>query len=163
MGSAEANVRASDADRAQIVDHLRRATDDGRLLPREFDERLGKALHARTYGELDAIVADLPQARDPAKRPGQATSALRRRAALIAMTAATLATTAFVVSLTGTAGRASRPSERPPLASSPTGIASPRPVHRVLTTTGTTVAFSPPPRAPYSTTGTTVAASPPSR
>lgn len=57
------NVRASGADRAHIAEQLRRATDEGRLLPHEFDDRLGQALNARTYGELDAIVADLPPRR----------------------------------------------------------------------------------------------------
>ena len=54
------NTRASDADRVQIVEHLRRASDEGRLLAHEYDERVGHALNARTYGELDEIVADLP-------------------------------------------------------------------------------------------------------
>lgn len=159
MGSAETNMRASDADRAHTADHLRRATEEGRLLAHEFDERLGKALHARTYGELDAIIADLPQRRDPAKRRGRARIALRRRPALIAMTAGALATAAVAASLSGNALTTSRPSVRPP-----TGIVSPRPVNRVLNaTTGTTVAVSPPPRAQQATTGTTVAGSPPER
>jgi len=160
----QSNMRASEADRAQIVDHLRRATDEGRLRVHEFDERLEKALCARTYGELDAIVADLPRGRHPAKRPRPAEIALRRRPALIAMTAGALATAAVVASLSATGVRTSRPSVRPPIASIPTGIASQGPVHHVFNaTTGTTVAVSPPPRAAYGTTGTTVAASPPSR
>ena len=57
-----ATMRASDADREHIADRLRQATAEGRLLAHELDERLGTALTARTYGELDAIVADLPAA-----------------------------------------------------------------------------------------------------
>jgi hypothetical protein len=64
-------MRASDADRAQIAEQLRRATEEGRLFAQEFDDRLGQALNARTYGELDAIVADLPRERVPAGRPGR--------------------------------------------------------------------------------------------
>jgi hypothetical protein len=62
-------MRASDSDRAHIAEQLRRATDEGRLLAYEFDDRLGQALNARTYGELDAIVADLPRERVPQSVP----------------------------------------------------------------------------------------------
>jgi hypothetical protein len=111
------NMRASEADRAQIVDHLRRATDEGRLLVHQFDERVEKALCARTYGELDAIVADLPRGGHPAKRPRPAEIALRPRPARIAMTAGALAAAAVVASLSATGVRTSRPSVRPPIAS----------------------------------------------
>jgi Rod binding domain-containing protein len=73
------NMRASDADRAHIAERLRRAADEGRLLADEFDDRLGQALNARTYGELDAIVADLPRERVPAERPGRVGALLRSR------------------------------------------------------------------------------------
>ncbi len=53
-------LRASDADREQVAERLRHAAAEGRLLAEEFEERLGVALSARTYGELDALVADLP-------------------------------------------------------------------------------------------------------
>jgi Flp pilus assembly protein TadB len=53
-------MRASDADREAIAERLRRATAEGRLLAYELEERLARALRARTYGELDAVVADLP-------------------------------------------------------------------------------------------------------
>jgi len=55
-----ARLRASDADRDQIAERLREATAEGRLRPDELDQRLGAALTASTYGELDALVADLP-------------------------------------------------------------------------------------------------------
>src|SRR5436305_893352 len=54
------NLRASDADHEHIADRLRRAMTDGRLSHEEFEERLRSALSARTYGELDPLVADLP-------------------------------------------------------------------------------------------------------
>lgn len=139
-------MRASDADRAQIADHLRRATAEGRLLAHEFDDRLGQALHARTYGELDAIVADLPRGRAPAERPGPAGALLRPHPALIAMTTAAVAAIAVVVllaSLTATGVRIPRPPVRPPLASIPTGSASPRPVHVVLNAPGPSTRVSP--------------------
>jgi Domain of unknown function (DUF1707) len=55
-----ATLRASDADREQIAERLRKATAEGRLLAEELEERLEATFTARTYGELDAVVADLP-------------------------------------------------------------------------------------------------------
>lgn len=55
-------LRASDADREQVAERLRQATAEGRLVAEELEERLEAVFAARTYGELDAIVADLPGA-----------------------------------------------------------------------------------------------------
>jgi hypothetical protein len=55
-----ANLKASDADREQIAERLRHATAEGRLLAEELEERLEATFAARTYGELDAVVTDLP-------------------------------------------------------------------------------------------------------
>src|SRR5438046_8248037 len=55
-----ATLRASDADRERIAEQLRHATGEGRLLAEELEERLERTFAARTYGELDAVVADLP-------------------------------------------------------------------------------------------------------
>jgi hypothetical protein len=54
-------MRASDADRETVAERLRRAAVDGRLLAHELEDRLARALRAKTYGELDALVADLPR------------------------------------------------------------------------------------------------------
>lgn len=54
-------MRASDADREQFAERLRHATAEGRLLAEELEDRLGAVFSARTYGELDAVVADLPR------------------------------------------------------------------------------------------------------
>jgi uncharacterized protein DUF1707 len=53
-------LRASHADRDQVVELLRVAAGDGRLSPEELDDRLEQALTARTYAELAALTADLP-------------------------------------------------------------------------------------------------------
>jgi Domain of unknown function (DUF1707) len=55
-------LRASHADRDQVVELLRVAAGDGRLSPEELDDRLERALTARTYAELAALTADLPGA-----------------------------------------------------------------------------------------------------
>jgi hypothetical protein len=59
--------RAGDADRNRIADLLKEAHAVGYLTLEEVDERLGIALAARTRGELDRLVADLP----PEWRAGQ--------------------------------------------------------------------------------------------
>ena len=64
-------MRAADTDRERVAEQLRSAHTDGRLDLTEYDERLQRAWAARTYGELEALTADLPKARppvDPAKR-----------------------------------------------------------------------------------------------
>jgi hypothetical protein len=43
-----------------VAERLRQAAADGRILAQELEDRLSTALRARTYGELDAVVADLP-------------------------------------------------------------------------------------------------------
>jgi hypothetical protein len=56
-------IRASDSDREQVSERLRRAAVEGRLTTEELEERLEAASAARTYGELDPLVADLPVSR----------------------------------------------------------------------------------------------------
>jgi Domain of unknown function (DUF1707) len=53
-------LRASHADRDQVVELLRVAAGDGRLSAEELDDRLERALTARTYAELAPLTADLP-------------------------------------------------------------------------------------------------------
>lgn len=57
---ARAELRASHEDRDNIVDQLRVAAGDGRIDAEELDQRIEAALNARTYGELDALIKDLP-------------------------------------------------------------------------------------------------------
>jgi hypothetical protein len=58
--AARSNLKASDADRERVAERLRNAAAEGRLLAHELEQRMATALRARTYGELDAVVADLP-------------------------------------------------------------------------------------------------------
>jgi hypothetical protein len=58
-------LRASHADREQVIDMLKTAFADGRLDKDELDERVGQTLAARTYAELATLTADIPPA--PAK------------------------------------------------------------------------------------------------
>jgi hypothetical protein len=71
-----ANLRASDADRDHTVSLLHKAATEGRIAAEELEQRVSTALKARTYGELEGTVADLPgaRARRPARRPAQRTA-----------------------------------------------------------------------------------------
>ena len=52
-------LRASDADREQTAELLRRAAGEGRLTVDELDERLAEAFTARTRAELEQLIADV--------------------------------------------------------------------------------------------------------
>jgi hypothetical protein len=73
----EADKRASDADRDRVVDRLRDAAAEGRLDLTEFEERMGAAYAARTYGELAPLTADLPDQQEAAA-PAHAQEVLLR-------------------------------------------------------------------------------------
>jgi hypothetical protein len=88
--TGRALLRASDADREQIVDRLRQAATEGRLHGDELEERVAAAFSARTYGELDTLVADLPapaldrrRAHDTAGHPPAAAVAIALTAAVL--------------------------------------------------------------------------------
>jgi hypothetical protein len=55
-------LRVSDADRDHVTELLRQAATEGRLTFDELDERLGQALAAKTYADLEAVTSDLPGA-----------------------------------------------------------------------------------------------------
>jgi hypothetical protein len=53
-------LRAGTADRQRVVDELQRHYVDGRLTADELGERVSQATAARTFGELQTVLADLP-------------------------------------------------------------------------------------------------------
>jgi uncharacterized membrane protein len=55
-----ASMRAASADRERAVDVLKAGFAEGRLTQDEYNDRMGRAYTARTYGELTALTADLP-------------------------------------------------------------------------------------------------------
>jgi Flp pilus assembly protein TadB len=71
------SILASDADRERVAERLRQATAEGRILAHELEERLARALRARTYGELDELVADLPRTAVPARSRSRSMSLAR--------------------------------------------------------------------------------------
>jgi hypothetical protein len=65
--SRTGHLRASDADRDSVAERLRNAATEGRIGFDELEDRLAATLGSRTYGELEAVVADLPST-PPARR-----------------------------------------------------------------------------------------------
>jgi hypothetical protein len=63
--------RVSDSERDHVVTMLRDHLAVGRLTLDEFSERTGTALAARTRGDLDAVLADLPVAPAPLAQPAR--------------------------------------------------------------------------------------------
>jgi Domain of unknown function (DUF1707) len=67
-------MKASDADRDAVVSALSENYQAGRLTSEELEERTGRALSARTFGELQSLTADLPgplpSAPQPDPQPG---------------------------------------------------------------------------------------------
>ena len=62
---AQASMRASSADRERAVDVLKAGFAEGRLAQDEYNDRMGRAYAARTYGELAMLTADLPAGASP--------------------------------------------------------------------------------------------------
>ncbi|GAA3375008.1 DUF1707 domain-containing protein [Streptomyces sannanensis] len=62
-------LRASDADRDRIADILRDAMAEGRLTAQEHADRIDAVYRARTVGELEPLVRDLPAVRRAAPAP----------------------------------------------------------------------------------------------
>jgi hypothetical protein len=61
-------LRVSDRERDEVTTLLRDHAAEGRLSPEELDERVERALAARTGADLDAVLADLPRKRSVAER-----------------------------------------------------------------------------------------------
>lgn len=55
-----AQLRVSDAERAQVADALSRHFAEGRLDQAEFDERMQRAMSAKTRSDLAGLFDDLP-------------------------------------------------------------------------------------------------------
>jgi len=63
------HLRASHADREQVIGTLKAAFVQGLLAKDEFDLRVGQTLAARTYADLAALTAGLPAGLAAAKPP----------------------------------------------------------------------------------------------
>ncbi len=73
---SDQHLRVSDAERQAVADRLAEHFADGRLDQAEFDDRVGRAMSAKTRADLSGLFSDLPDAGAPAvpdgprRRPG---------------------------------------------------------------------------------------------
>ena len=79
-GGGRGRLRASHADREQVIDVLKAAFAHGRLDRDEFDLRVGRALASRTYADLAALTADVPARPTRARLPEPARKSVNKRA-----------------------------------------------------------------------------------
>jgi uncharacterized protein DUF1707 len=61
MSDHEGNLRAADGDRDAVAETLREQHLAGRIDTDELQERIERCYAAKTYAELDALLADLPE------------------------------------------------------------------------------------------------------
>jgi hypothetical protein len=61
IAGRNANLRAADADREHTAERLRESHSEGHLDIDEFQQRLERCYQAKTVGELDELVEDLPR------------------------------------------------------------------------------------------------------
>jgi hypothetical protein len=74
-------LRAADADREAIAEGLRRSHAEGRLDTDELQHRLERCYEAKTLGELDELVTDLPREGPDERAQGPRLGPLRWRLA----------------------------------------------------------------------------------
>jgi hypothetical protein len=84
------SMRAASADRERAVDVLKAGFTEGRLTQDEYNDRMGRAYAARTYGELTALTADLPAGvvppmwpAPPVYQPPMSTNSLARASMIL--------------------------------------------------------------------------------
>ncbi|GAA1686781.1 DUF1707 domain-containing protein [Glycomyces endophyticus] len=61
MPTPDPNIRLSNADREALIARLHAATEEGRLDLDEFAERSTGVYQAKTYAEVERLLADLPE------------------------------------------------------------------------------------------------------
>jgi len=64
-GYSDQHIRVSDAERAEVADRLAVHYGDGRLDRAEFDERVARAMSAKTRADLNGLFDDLPDLEGP--------------------------------------------------------------------------------------------------
>jgi Flp pilus assembly protein TadB len=68
---AGTEVRASDAERSEVAERLSKHYQDGRLDQTEFNERLDRAMNAKTRADFHGLFYDLPDLPDESGKAGK--------------------------------------------------------------------------------------------
>jgi Domain of unknown function (DUF1707) len=70
IGYPQPDLRVSDAERSDVADRLGRHYADGRLDQDEFNERVDRAMSAKTQSDLSGLFDDLPMTEAEVKTAG---------------------------------------------------------------------------------------------
>ena len=79
----QGRLRASRADREQVIGVLKTAFVQGRLDRDEFGLRVGRALASRTYADLAPLTADIPVRLARARPPDPARESVSKKAVAV--------------------------------------------------------------------------------
>jgi hypothetical protein len=71
-GPRDRTLRVGDREREAVAETLRKGHLEGRLDTDEFQVRLERCMAAKTYAELDDLIADFPREAGARRRPGRA-------------------------------------------------------------------------------------------
>ena len=77
--ASDQHMRVSDAERQAVADRLAEHFSSGRLDQAEFDERVGRAMNAKTRADLSGLFDDLPETGAPAATGQAAGTGVSRR------------------------------------------------------------------------------------
>ena len=98
--AGRSDLRASHADRGQVIGVLKAAFAEGRLAKDELDLRVGQALASRTYAELAALTADIPTRLTGARPAEPASESVNtKKKVVVALACATPAVPGLLVAL----------------------------------------------------------------
>jgi hypothetical protein len=93
MAYDRSRIRIGDAERTQVAEALGKHFADGRLDKPEFDERMEKAMSAKTEADLAGLLADLPRLGDqpgPVPEVAARPPVMRRTARFVVLALVTL-------------------------------------------------------------------------
>jgi hypothetical protein len=96
-GPRDRSLRVGDREREAVAAILRRQHVEGRLDAVEFQERLDRCLAAKTYGDLDRLIADFPGQEEGQGRGGRASAWPRWPVASLPLALIPLALVAAIV------------------------------------------------------------------
>ena len=100
-GPRDRSLRVGDREREAVAAILRRQHVEGRLDAVEFQERLDRCLAAKTYGELDRLIADFPGQEEGQGRGAWASARPRWPVAPLPLTLISLAALIAAIILSG--------------------------------------------------------------
>ena len=95
-GPRDRSLRVGDREREAVGETLRKGHLEGRLDSEEFQDRLERCMAAKTYADLDGLIADFPREAGERRRSGRERSPRRPPFVLLLFPLALIAAVAAV-------------------------------------------------------------------